>query len=194
MLADDFRANHAVGAGAIADTFFTDQVIDWHDSADAAAGGLDLFAGTFPFRNDEFVDSNITVRPTPIIPQSCSTIPEAPDGMCIEPMFTGVARMDWMREEKWAEGDAGWPQSEYTVQELEDGCGGFAMTSYGGVPQSGARTNDRVFGYMSYKMIENKPARRADVYWGFDPYRFDQGETRKAIRWVLDYFGLIINP
>ncbi len=39
-------------------------------------------------------------------------------------------------------------------------------------------------------MVEDKPSMKADVYWGFDPYRFDHEETKKAIRWVLDYFGL----
>jgi hypothetical protein len=194
VLDPDFKAYHGLGPGVIADTLFTDQVIDWHDAADAAAGGLDLFAGTFPFRNDEFVDANITTRPTPILPQGCGSIPEAPDGMCIEPMFTGIARMDWVREEKWADGDTGWPYSEYTDPELLDGCGSFALTSYEGMPNTSGRTNDRTFGYMSYKMIEDKPARKPDVYWGFDPYRFDHDETKKAIRWVLQTFGLQINP
>ena len=44
------------------------------------------------------------------------------------------------------------------------------------------------------KMIADKPVRRADVFWGFDPYRFDTEDSRKAIRWVLQYFGLTINP
>ena len=47
---------------------------------------------------------------------------------------------------------------------------------------------------MSYKMYQDKPWGAGDVYWGFDPYRFDEDGTRKAIRWVLDYFGLPINP
>ena len=55
-------------------------------------------------------------------------------------------------------------------------------------------TNDQTFGYFSYKMVEEKPNQKADVYWGFDPYRFDHEETKKAIRWVLDYFGLQIDP
>jgi len=194
VLDPGFRSNHSVAAGAIPDTFFTDQTIDWQDAADEAAGGLDLFAGTFPFRNDEFIDANISSRPTPIVPQECPSIPEAPGGMCVEPMFSGIARMDWMREEKWAAGDPGWPSSQYTDFELDDGCGILALTSYQAVPRSAARTNDQTYGYFSYKMIEDKPVRKADVYWGFDPYRFDQSETKKAIRWVLDYFGLNINP
>ena len=63
-----------------------------------------------------------------------------------------------------------------------------------GQTRSSGRTNGGTFGYFSYKMTEDKPSYKADVYWGFDPYRFDHNETKKAIRWVLDYFGLQINP
>lgn len=194
VLDPDFRANHAVGAAAIADTFFTDMEIDWHDVVDAGSGNLDLFSNTFHFRNDEFVNSNISPRTTPIIPQECLSSPEAPGGMCVEPMFTGIARMDWMREYMWNEGDPDWPFSTYTDPELIDGCGPLGMTSYQDIPHSSALTNEQTYGYFSYKMIQDKPIRRADVYWGFDPYRFDQNETKKAIRWVLEYFGLQFNP
>lgn len=187
----DFRSNHNVSFATLADTFFTDEVIDWHDVVDANEGNLDLFSETFPFRSDEFTNGNISSRTTPIIPQDCT---DGPGGMCVEPMFKGISRMDWMREYNFAEGDPDWPHSEYTAYELEQGCGPLGMTSYGGVPMSGARTNGQTFGYFSYKMVEEKPSQKADVYWGFDPYRFDHTETQKAIRWVLDYFGLQINP
>ena len=194
VLEDDFRANHSVGMGAIADTFITDQVIDWMDAVAVQADTLGLFNSSFPFRTDEFIDANLSSRTTPIIPQECAAIPQAPGGMCVEPMFTGISRMDWVREYKWAGGDSDWPQSEYTDFDLDGGCGTLALTSYQGTDRSSALTNDQVYGYMSYKLIEDKPFQRADVYWGFDPYRFDQNETKKAIRWVLDYFGLTINP
>jgi len=194
VLDSNFRAHHAVGAGAITDTFFTDQVIDWNDVVDADEGNLDLFSNSFPFRTDEFVNFNISARATPIINQDCSGSTEAPGGMCVEPMFTGIARMDWMREYKRDEGDTDWPASQYTEFELIDGCGVMGMTSYQDTPNSSARTNGQTFGYLSYKMIEDKPVRKADVFWGFDPYRFDHNETKKAVRWVLEYFGLNINP
>ena len=194
VLDPDFRANHAVDASAIADTFFTDMVIDWHDVVDAGSGNLELFSNTFSFRNDEFVNSNISPRTTPIIPQECLNWPGAPGGMCVEPMFTGIARMDWMREYMWNEGDPDWPFSTYTDTELIEGCGSLGMTSYQDIPHSSALTNGQTYGYFSYKMTEDKPSGKADVYWGFDPYRFDPDETKKAIRWVLDYFGLQINP
>ncbi len=189
----DFRTNHAVGSAAIADTFFTDPTIDWEDAVAAIADTVNLFNSSFPFRNDEFVNANISTRPTPIFPQECDVL-EAPDGMCVEPMFTGISRMDWMREHKWERGDPAWPQSQYSEFELEDGCGPLGLTSYLGTPNSSARTNGWTYGYLSYKMIEDKPVRKADVYWGFDPYRFDQAETKKAVRWVLEYFGVSINP
>ena len=69
-----------------------------------------------------------------------------------------------------------------------------ALESFDGVPLSSARTNDQVYGFFSWNMVEEKPTEKADVYWGFDPYRFDQEETKDAIRWVLQYFGLNINP
>jgi hypothetical protein len=190
----DFRAYHGVAPGAMADTFFTDQVIDWYDVVAADSGNLELFNEqySYQFRNDEFVDGNISSRTTPIVLQECPDIPSTPGGMCVEPMFTGISRMDWMREYMWAEGDADWPHSQYSDFELDDGCGPLGTTAYLGIPKSGAPTNDQTFGYFSYKMVEEKPSGKADVYWGFDPYRFDQEETKKAIRWVLDYFGLQI--
>jgi hypothetical protein len=193
-LAPDFQANHGVAPGAMADTFFTDQEIVWNDVVDAESGILNLFANTVPFRNDELFDVNITTRPTPIVLQDCSHITTAPGGMCVEPMFTGISRMDWMREYMWAEGDSEWPHSEYSDFELDDGCGHLGLTSYEGLPRSSSKTHGHTYGYFSYKMTEDKPNYKADVYWGFDPYRFDHEETQKAIRWVLDYFGLNINP
>jgi hypothetical protein len=187
-----FQANHGVLPGALADTFFTDAVIDWQDAAAASAGTLELFTNTFPFRNDEMYDENIsTTRSTPLLPQECV---DGPGGLCVEPMFTGIARLDWIRQEKAALGDPGWPVSEYTYAELDEGCGDLALTSYEGAPRSSGLTNGRVFGYLSYKTVADKPLERADVYWGFDPYRFDQTEAKKAVRWVMSYFGLAINP
>ena len=109
-------------------------------------------------------------------------------------LLRGVSRFDWMRQERWARGDQDWPDSRYTQQELADGCGPLALAAYGDLPQGSAVTNGQVFGYLSYKMVPNKPVARADVYWGFDPYRFDHAGTKQAVRWVLDYFGLELNP
>ncbi len=190
VLDPTFKANHLVGPGAVADTIWTEPTIDWHDYVDAAADTLGLFHLTFPFRNDEFINANISTRVTPIVPQQCA---DGPDGMCVEPMFTGVARFDYIRQYNRDRGDADWPHSQYDNWELDDGCGLLALTSYEGVPRSSALTNDKTFGYMSYKSVADKPSGKADVYWGFDPYRFDHAEARKAVTWVLEYFGLQIN-
>jgi hypothetical protein len=198
VLSPEFKSNHLIGPGVIPDTMYTNPEIDWRDPAAAAVDTLSLFDQTaFSFDSDEFVDGNITTRTTPITPQNCDTEEYAtanvPGGLCLEPMFTGIARMDWMREQQYARGRPDWPQSSYDDQTIDTGCGPVALTEYLGRPRSSARTNGRVFGYFSYKMVPRKPYQVADVYWGFDPYRFDQDGTKKAIRWVLQYFGLQIN-
>jgi len=198
VLPPAFKANHLVGFGALADTIFTDTEIDWRDAVAAAADTLSLFDQlAFPFGSDEFINANIGMRPTPFTPQECAGLEyagvNAPSGMCVEPMYTGIARLDWMREQERARGDTNWPSSRYSAAELEEGCGTMALTGYEGQAMGSALTNGQVFGYLSYKSVPNKPSRKADVYWGFDPYRFDHAQTKQALRWVLEYFGLTIN-
>ncbi len=190
VLAPDFKTNHLIGPGVIADTLWTDAGIDWPDVVSAAADTLELFSLTFPFRDDEFVDANLSSRATPFAPQECTA---GPAGRCVEPMFTGIARYDYIREYYWAQGEAEWPHSRYTDYELDTGCGPLALTDYQGDPRGSARTNDQTYGYFSYTLIQDKPVPKADVYWGFDPYRFDHNEAGKAVQWVLQYFGLQIN-
>ncbi len=180
-----------MGPGVVADTLLGNPLIDWRDDEFSGLANLET---PFPFYGEEFVNFNISFRTTPIIPQACD---DGPNGLCIEPMFTSFARFDWVREQHWAEGDADWPYSEYSSQNIEDICGAMSQTTFEegeiNVPLGSARTNGRTVGYMSYKSIEDKPAFKADVYWGFDPYRFDPTESKKAISWVLNYFGLEIN-
>jgi len=110
-------------------------------------------------------------------------------------MFRGISRFDWLREIKYEEdGNTDWPQSVYDDLALSNACGLFGLTGYEGRPRSSSIVNGLPYGFMSYKTVLEKPGRKADVYWGFDPYRFDVEGSRKAIRWVLDYFGLDINP
>lgn len=191
VLSPDFRSFHGVGPEALPDTIMTDATIDWRDGDTPGSANLDT---AFPFYGDEFVDFNISARPTPILLQECS---DGPDGLCVEPMFTSVARFDWLREGQWAAGNTGWPMNQYSQGELEEICGEMSQTSFDTgtevIPLGTARTNGRTVGYLSYKNIEEKPYFRANVYWGFDPYRFDHESTRQAIRWVLEYFGLNIN-
>jgi len=197
VLDEEFKGNHLIGPGVIADTMFTNPEIDWHDVVDAAADTMRLFHLTFPYRVDEFVDANITSRGTVISSQDCGDL--GPGGRCIEPMFRGIARFDYIRNYYWERGETDWPYSRYTANELDGGCGPLALTSFVDetleepLARGSALTNGQTFGYFSYKMVEDKPVRKADVYWGFDPYRFDSAQSRKAIRWVLTYFGLQIN-
>lgn len=184
-----FKSQHLIGPGVLADTMATNPVIDWQDRVARQEGTLSLTSGQFNYTEDEFVDANISgTRLTPIIRQECEN---APNNLCIEPMYRGISRFDWLREIKWAEGEAGWPLSEYETGELrEDICGYFALASLDTLAFSTARTNGRTFGWMSYKMIEDKESGKPDVYWGFDPYRFDEEDSQDAILWVLEYFGL----
>jgi hypothetical protein len=190
VLDSAFRSSHGVAVGAVADTILTDGVIDWQDPYYILDGTLGLDNGTFRFRDDEFYDANISSRPTAWNPQECV---EGPNGKCVEPMWRGISRYDWMREYYRGQGED-WPASQYTPFEVEYACGPMALSGYDNGYPATARTNDRVYGFMSYKTIEDKPSNKADVYWGFDPYRFDNVETKKAVRWVLDYFGLNVNP
>jgi hypothetical protein len=187
VLDQDFKSRHLIGPGVVADTLYTDAEIDWRDYENQQTGPLALNTSDFSFMGDEFVDANISPRVTPIVPQQCS---EGPEGLCIEPMFTGIARFDYVREREWAAGNAAWPGNTYAEGDLRDFCGEMALTEYDGLPSGSARTNGQTYGYFSHKMAAEKPSGKADVYWGFDPYRFDHGETQKAVRWVLDYFGL----
>ncbi len=175
----DFKARHLGGGVAFADTIGTNSLIDWRDQVS------DL-TNDFPFRGDEFVDANITTRPTPWLPQECL---DGPDGLCVEPMFRAVARLDWLRELKHNAGDPDWPSSTYAPAELEAICGELALNG----TMDSALTNDQVVGYFSHSTVTDKPSGKPDVYWGFDPYRFDPTETQQAVRWVLEYFGLNIN-
>ena len=188
VLDPSFKANHLIGPGVVADTIGTDPLIDWRD---LASQDSDTLNNEFPFYGEEFIDANISARPTAWTAQECA---EGPAGLCIEPMFRGLSRFDWLRERKWAAGDQDWPASTYTRDELESLCGEMALTTLdnGGdpIPRGTARSNGQVYGYLSYRNVADKPSGKADVYWGFDPYRFDHEKTRQAIGWVLDYFGL----
>lgn len=199
VLSPAFKANHLIGPGVVPDTMYTDREIDWRDVVAADVDTLSLLdQQAYSFSSDEFTDGNISARTTQINPQRCDgdayANVNAPDGLCIEPMFTGIARLDWMREMQWARGRTGWPESRYDNETLDAGCGTQALTAWvPDRPRTSARTNGRVFGYLSYKMVPRKQFPAADVYWGFDPYRFDHVGAKKAIRWALQYFGLQIN-
>ena len=197
VLSPEFRANHLIGPGVVPDTMFTDRDIDWRDAVAADVDTLSLLdEQAFPFATDEFTDGDISTRTTQITRQQCDdpiyADYDVPDGLCVEPMYRGIARIDWMREVQRSRGRMTWPQSRYDNETLVAGCGPMALTELEG-SLSSARTNGMVFGYLSYKKIPRKQFPSADVYWGFDPYRFDHVGAKKAIRWALEYFGLQIN-
>ena len=194
VLDQDFVAHWNVGPGAIADTIGTEPLIDWYDDHRAAMDSLDVVHNQFPFRDDEFINANISTRQTQFAEQLCPDALDAPGGRCIEPMFRGQARFDWVREWKWSHGYPAWPESVmvdgqmqvlFTQTDLDEMCGTPALTGYGGLSRGSAKTNGKVFGYLSYKMVQDKPSQAPDVYWGFDPYRFEHEESKKAVRWVL---------
>ncbi len=188
-LVDAFKTEHFIGSGVIADTLGTNPLIDWRDLGPSE--DLDLLT-TSPFVGDEFVNDKLADSPMPLVLQDCAG---GVDGYCIEPMYSGIARMDWMREKKWEDGDSQWPTSSLDVDSLKTICGDVALTTYlddnGALhPFASAKTTGRTFGWLSYKNVLQKPSGKADVYWGFDPYRLEVVESQKAIMWVLQYFGL----
>ncbi len=188
VLSGEFRSHHQVGGAALSDTLYTNADVDWRD------GLIDSLDTAFPFTGDEFVDANISTRTTPWEAQECA---DGVDGLCLEPMFTGVSRFDWMREKRWAEGDTEWPMSEHGYAQLDGICGEIALAPYegpsGSILKGTAKVNGLTYGYLSYKNVADKPSGKADVYWGFDPYRFNAEESQKSVRWVLEYFGLAMN-
>lgn len=191
VLDQEFRSFHFDDFNSTDEIILPNSLIDWRDDYSADSDSLN---NTFYFSGDEFVDANITERPTLWASQECD---EAPAGLCVEPMFRVLTRYDWLRERKWAEGDTGWPQSQYSELRLNQICGPLALEdleiSGDTIPLGTARTNGKVCGFLSYKNVAEKPSSKADVYWGFDPYRFDTTQTQNAIRDVLRYFGLQIN-
>ncbi len=49
-------------------------------------------------------------------------------------------------------------------------------------------------GVMSYATVATKPSGRADVMWGFDPYRFDHEAMETLLDWLLEeHFGLAVS-
>jgi hypothetical protein len=183
-----FRQHWLIGPGALADTIYTEALIDWRDPIAVDSGTLDIElygGGPFEFRNDEFYDANVSTRTTQWAPQDCEDL-RAPGGKCVEPMFRGISRFDFVRQYRQnVLGETDWPTGAYTTTELDDLCGRSALQPYGASLRGTSRTNGKTYGFVSWKMTAEKPSQAPDVYWGFDPYRFEHEESKKAIRWVL---------
>jgi len=189
VLDADFVAANMPGGPTFADTIATEASIDWWDDpyepTPYGNPASDVLAVAYIWSNDEFYDADIIDRGVPIVPQDCDGEP------CIEPLFRTLSRLDWVRGERQADDpDDTWPQGDYGgagQPDLDALCGQLAL-----VPdRTSARTNARVTGFVTHRFRENKPSGAGDVVLGFDPYRFDHGAMKQALRWILgEHFGL----
>jgi hypothetical protein len=169
------------GVPAFADTILTEPTIDWPDQDPAYPDELQ----SFTWGNDEFYDANISLCAIEWTPQDCAGEP------CVEPMFRAYSRLDWNRDRHAVAGDDEWPLPYFTLTELEDLCGDLALDP----SSTGTLTNGTPVGFFNNKTRPNKPSGKADVVWGFDPYRFDHARIAEAVRWVLgEHFGLFLRP
>jgi hypothetical protein len=180
LLDPDFAAAHALG-GVLADTIYTEALIDWKDLEPAYVDSLRPYG----WSGEEFYDADIVGRPTSWSPQVCDAVP------CVEPMFRLYSRYDWVDDLHAAAGDPDWPATIYTPEQLQTVCGQHALSDVTGH----TLTTGRTLGFLSHKTVDTKPSGVADVVWGFDPYRFDRAQMKQALRWVLgQHFGLQMQP
>jgi hypothetical protein len=177
----DFVDAYMPGGAAFSDTILTEPTIDWQEPDPLAPdllGSLDYL-----WRRDEFYESNLSDCDIGVKPQQC------PEGPCVEPMLRAVTRFGWIDQARQAAGDPDWPATEYNPTELIALCGSHAFaTGYA------MRAEAVPIGFFVHKTVPDKPSQKADVVWGFDPYRFDHPQVKQAIRWVLgEHFGLVMN-
>jgi hypothetical protein len=177
VLDEAFKAQRMPEGGAFADTILTSPLIDCHDLRPGYRDSLRVW----DWGGDEIYDANLPGRSTPWSPQECA------DGPCIEPMFRAYSRFDWVRDLHRAAGDSEWPASLFDADALLLRCGWLALEP----GEDRTVTNDRVIGFISHKLESTKPTTGGDVVWGFDPYRFETEEIRKAIGWVLGDYLLL---
>jgi hypothetical protein len=180
VLDDGFADRHAPAIDA---AIPTDATIDWRDLDPAY---YDNLQNPYIWGDDEFYE-NPGDRMTPFTYQGCA---EGPDELCVEPMFRSVARFDWIRAQHLAaDPNDTWPEGYYSVP-MSQLCGQYALENL-----DTAKTSGQVVGFFSHKTVATKPGGRADVVWGFDPYRFDHAAMTEAIHWVLgEHFGLSMRP
>ena len=173
-----FKAQH-IDLGAMPDTIYTWRTLDYVDYPQLPA--FPDLSKSFLWNLDEFYDTNITSRPTAVVPQVRS------DGeLMIEPMFRYHARYDWIDDVYARRGVPQWPAGYLTAEDLQRYCGRYILGLGGRTKVAGAPV-----GFLSHASTAAKPGGRADILWGFDPSRFDRTGITKAIRWVLgEQFGL----
>ncbi len=177
-----FKSAHMPEGDVIPDTIFTEAAIDWQDLDPDYRDHLQ----TWRWGDDEFYDANITSRPNYWRVQQCGDRP------CLEPMFRAYTRFDWVDDLHQAAGDPDWPLSVLgSWSQVLRQCGTY------GVDFAEGRTaiTGKTVGFYSHKLEGSQPQNKADVVWGFDPYRFDHAHISPAIQWVLgEHFGLRMNP
>lgn len=196
VLDPGFKTEFMPGNTDIPDTIWTDPLIGWRDLGPPDGephlpplADPYLLSRPYTWGSDEFYDANVIGRPTPYEIQQC-------DGEdCVAPMFRAVARYDWIRQGRLElDPDDTWPVGYYDGPDqplLTTVCGGNALLP----GQAGVRTNDAVVAFVARKTAPQKPSQVGDIVLGFDPYRFDNQEMHKVIRWVLgEHFGLAMNP
>ncbi len=182
VLDPTFRSRYMPEGLAVPDTIYTDRVIDWRDEDPDYRNRLQPWV----WGNDEFYDGNISPRTTAWQPAVCDEEP------CLETMFRAYPRYDWVSDLQQAAGKTDWPRSLFPgPNDLQSICGHAAIS-----PISGRTlVEGQSLAFISHRLEENKPNRRGDVVWGFDPYRFAHEPVRQAIHWVLgEYFGLTMRP
>lgn len=186
-LDEDYVQNHMGGVPAFAEAIWSEETIDWRD--DPFPTGQDVLEFTYIWSNDEFYDVDVQDRDTPFTIQDCE------GQACVEPLLRMVSRFDWVKQERLAvDPDDTWPTGYYGgpgQPSLDTVCGDEALT----FDNSTARTNAQVTAFVTHKYEDQKPSQVGDVVMGFDPYRFDHGPMKDALRWVLgEHFGLAMNP
>jgi hypothetical protein len=159
-LNSDFRDNY-VDIGAFSDLIMTDRILDWLDSQDE----IPPISNKFVYGSrDEIYNFNTSGRSASWAPQYGF------DGQpYIEAMWHAYPRYDWWLDLNLANGVMDIPEVNCGPEAIDPKTG---RTRLDGVP----------IGVISFKAHQGGTA---DVIWGFDPYRFDRDEIKKAIRWVL---------
>ena len=191
-LDENFRARYMTGPAPFATMILTDAVIDHRDASAVASGDLDDLDGTsFGWGADEFYDNTSVAgtRGTPWSPQICQDPATGAVEPCLDFMFRAEVRYNWLRDLHIAADNPDWPFNIPPPFDLEDWCGELGLDNFG----LSARAQGVPVGFLTHKTKYAKPSQKGDIIWGFDPYRFDNIEVRRAIRWVLgEHFGLVM--
>jgi len=184
----DFKAQYMPGGDVFDDQIWTSSTIDWAD--DYAPQDQDVLEYNYTWGFDEFYNADVVGRGTGWTEQEGAEW-GCPEGLCVEPMFRSISRYNWVRQMRQeADPTDTWPDGYYGDDgqpQLNDLCGDRSLKP----DRYSAITHDQTVGFIANKPAANKPSQKGDVVFGFDPYRFDDAQMNKVIRWVLgEHFGL----